>query len=75
MTSTEDRPPQQYLGKRIRQLRERQRLSQEDLAAASHLHRTYVGSVERGERNVALRNIQAIANALGIPLSDLFQGL
>lgn len=67
--------PQQFLGKRIRQLRLRLDLSQEDLAAECHLHRTYVGSVERGERNVSLQNILVLARALDTTPSDLLQGL
>jgi transcriptional regulator with XRE-family HTH domain len=62
-------------GKRVRALRKSQNLSQEAFAAKCQLDRTYLGGIERGERNVALRNLQAIAKALGMPLSDLFQGL
>lgn len=62
-------------GRRVRELRKAQDLSQEAFAAKCHLDRTYLGGIERGERNVALRNIQAIAKALGVSLSDLFQGL
>ena len=47
-------------------------LSQEALASASDLDRTYVGSVERGERNISLININRIAQALGVPVKDLF---
>jgi transcriptional regulator with XRE-family HTH domain len=62
-------------GKRVRQLRKAQNLSQEAFAAKCHLDRTYLGGIERGERNLALRNIQAIATALGISLSELLQEL
>ncbi|MGY2087265.1 helix-turn-helix domain-containing protein [Nocardia gipuzkoensis] len=51
-------------GRRVRKLREAAGLSQEDLADAAHVHRTYLGSVERGERNVSLINIHRIALAL-----------
>ncbi len=49
--------------------------SQEAFAAHCGLDRTYIGGIERGERNVALRNIAAIANALDMTLSELMQGL
>ena len=60
-------------GNRIRQLRLAQRLSQEELAFRAGVHRTYLGGIERGERNVALINIAAIAKALNISLSELFE--
>jgi transcriptional regulator with XRE-family HTH domain len=46
-------------------------LSQETLAELADLHRTYVGSVERGERNVSIDNMERLANALGVQLRDL----
>ena len=54
-------------GKRVRMLREQKGLSQESLADLSGMHRTYIGSLERGTRNVSLRNILRIARALGVP--------
>jgi transcriptional regulator with XRE-family HTH domain len=45
--------------------------SQEKLAEITNLHRTYIGSVERGERNVTIDVMEKIGNALGIPLTDL----
>ncbi|MGK0401926.1 helix-turn-helix domain-containing protein [Alcanivorax borkumensis] len=59
------------LGLAIRHRRVQLRLSQEELADLSGLHRTYVGSVERGERNVAIDNMLNIAVALGCKLSEL----
>jgi len=61
-------------GERLRQLRAASGLSQEALAHEAGLHRTYVGSVERGERNVSLENIHALAAALGVEASALLQG-
>ncbi len=62
-------------GERVRALRKAQGYSQETFAAACQLDRTYIGGIERGERNLALRNIEAIAQTLGITLSELMDGL
>ncbi len=62
-------------GERVRALRKAQGYSQETFAAACQLDRTYIGGIERGERNLALRNIEAIAQTLGISLSELMAGL
>ena len=62
-------------GQRVRELRKAQGYSQETFAAACALDRTYIGGIERGERNLALRNIEAIAKTLGISLSELMEGL
>ena len=59
------------LGRTIRNLRGRRGYSQESFAHAVGLHRTYMGDIERGERNVSLRNLLRIADALEIPLSQL----
>jgi transcriptional regulator with XRE-family HTH domain len=53
-------------------LRKEVGISQEELAARSGLHRTYVSSVERGERNISLANIHALADALDIDIRRLF---
>lgn len=60
-------------GSRIRQLRKKRGLSQEALADAAGLDRTYVGSVERGERNISLVNITKLAKTLDVSLSELFK--
>jgi len=62
-------------GLRVRKLREAAAWSQEDFAERCNLHRTYVGSIERGERNVALLNIRKTALALGISISKLVEDL
>ncbi len=58
-------------GKRLRALRKKEGMSQESLAYESDLDRSYVGGVERGERNISLINIRKIADALGISPKDL----
>lgn len=59
-------------GERLRQLRKKNGLSQETLALACDLDRTYIGGVERGERNISLINIYKIADALGVSAGELF---
>lgn len=61
------------LARNLRAVRERRHLSQEVLADLAGLHRTYVGSVERGERNVSIDNIQRLAEALGVTPANLLQ--
>lgn len=63
------------LGQNIRKLREAKGLSQERLAEVADLHRTYVGAIERGERNVSLRNIVCLAKALDVTPSRLLEGV
>ncbi|MBK9265742.1 MAG: helix-turn-helix transcriptional regulator [Polyangiaceae bacterium] len=60
-------------GARVRAERERVGVSQEELADRAGLHRTYLGGVERGERNVGLLNVLRIARALGVAPSVLFK--
>ena len=62
-------------GSRVRELRLEMELSQEKFAAKCDLDRTYLGSVERGERNIALRNIEKIAKAFGKSIAELMKGL
>ena len=58
---------------RVRVLREKQGFSQEKLAERAELHRTYIGMVERLERNPSLVCIRKIANGLGVHITELFQ--
>lgn len=64
---------QKHFGDRVRELRKGKGLSQEALALACDLDRTYVGGVERGERNISLLNIYKIAEALGVSPKSLFE--
>jgi len=59
------------LGQRIREIRRSQGVSQEELAHKSGLDRSYVGCVERGERNVSIDNITALARALDVTIAEL----
>jgi transcriptional regulator with XRE-family HTH domain len=56
---------------RLRQIRQLKGLSQEELADMAGLHRTYVGSVERSERNISIDNIERLANALEVDIIEL----
>ena len=71
MASLGDKRFLQQVGDRVRQLRAARGLTQAELAAVSGLHRTFVGSVERGERNVALLTLRAIARGLRVGVADL----
>jgi transcriptional regulator with XRE-family HTH domain len=62
-------------GKAVRQKRQKLGVSQEAFADICQLDRTYIGGIERGERNVALINIEKIAKALQIPIAQLFRGV
>ena len=66
--------PRAEFGAKVRALRQSKGWSQEKLAAETGLDRTYIGGVERGERNIALLNIFKIADALGVSAHDLFKG-
>jgi transcriptional regulator with XRE-family HTH domain len=59
-------------GRRVRELRKMRRLSQEAFAYSIGIDRSYIGGVERGERNVSLDNIWLIAQGLGVALGELF---
>ncbi|EJW20936.1 restriction-modification system regulatory protein, putative [alpha proteobacterium IMCC14465] len=60
-------------GARVRTLRTEKGWSQEDFAFECGLHRTYIGAVERGERNVSLENIKKIADTFKIDIAELFR--
>ncbi|MEP0844899.1 MAG: helix-turn-helix transcriptional regulator [Phycisphaerae bacterium] len=63
---------QEHFGARVRYLRKARGWSQEELARRTARHWTYIGGVERGERNPSLRVIADIAKAFGVPIRDLF---
>lgn len=60
-------------GKRVREERTKLGLSQEELAVQAKVHRTYIGMIERAEKNITLQNIEKIAKALKINISDFFK--
>lgn len=59
-------------GNKVREIRKSKNLSQEELADKADLHRTYIGMIERAEKNITLINIQKIANALQVNIKDFF---
>jgi len=61
------------LGRRIKQLRQGRGWTQDRLAAEAHIHRNYLGGVERGERNPTVTSTARIARALDVPIAALFQ--
>jgi transcriptional regulator with XRE-family HTH domain len=63
-----------FFGERVRELRPKKNLSQEQLANLADVHRTYIGMIERAEKNITLINIEKIAKALEIELKDFFNG-
>lgn len=66
---------QKSFGLRVQQLRKEKGLSQEKFALSIAMDRTYFASVEAGKRNIAIKNIQKIADGLGVSLSELFKNL
>lgn len=64
-----------FLGARIRDMRKSQGLSQEQLAEVSGLHHTYIGAVERGERNISIKSLLKITDALKISMGEVFESV
>lgn len=62
-------------GTRIKELRLLKNISQEELGELAELHRTYIGMIERGERNITLKNIEKIAKAFDLNIEELFRGI
>lgn len=62
-------------GDRVKEIRLTKKLSQEELAEKSGLHRTYIGMVERGERNISLKNIEKLSNALEMNIYNIFKDI
>ena len=60
-------------GEKIREERHKQGLSQEELASRAGVHRTYIGMLERAEKNITLENIEKVAKALGLKISEFFK--
>jgi transcriptional regulator with XRE-family HTH domain len=58
-------------GKRVKEIRNQRNLSQEQLAYLANVHRTYVGMIERAEKNITLLSIEKIAKALDVEINDL----
>jgi len=63
------------VGSRIREIRDQAGISQKDLAFKSELDRSYIASVENGQRNISIVNLEKISKALDLTLSELFKGL
>jgi transcriptional regulator with XRE-family HTH domain len=71
MNKTQEERTKKAFGEHLRAIRQEKGLSQEALALACELDRTYIGGIERGERNVSLINIHKIAKALGVTPKEL----
>ena len=74
-TTPNDKGFLQHLGDRLRERRLANDLTQEELGAKCRLHRTFIGSVERGERNLSILNLRLIAKMLRVSLAELLDGL
>lgn len=62
-------------GELIKQIRKEKGISQEELGFRSNVHRTYIGMIERGEKNITLENIEKIAKGLGVSMKLIFEQL
>jgi len=63
------------VGKRIREIREAANMSQKNLAYSADIDRSYLASVENGQRNISIVNLEKISIALGVTLNELFKGI
>jgi transcriptional regulator with XRE-family HTH domain len=66
---------QKQVGRRVREIRETKGLSQEALAGICNLHRTYIGLIERGERNLSVKTVAVVAAGLEVAPAELFSGI
>ena len=73
MPKVKQEDPRIAFGRAVRFFRTQRGMSQEALADAAGIHRTYIGDVERGKRNIALVNMHRIADALNVPLSQIIR--
>ncbi len=63
----------QRIGENVRELRKSKGLSQEELSYRANLHRTYIGMIERAEKNITVTNVEKIAKAFGVEIIDLLK--
>jgi transcriptional regulator with XRE-family HTH domain len=73
MANIDDKKFLRLVGEKVRQVREKRGLTQQELGAQCRLHRTFVGSVERGERNVSILNLRLLARVLRVRLAELVE--
>ncbi len=71
---TQNSSARRIFAKNLKRIRLEKGLSQEALADLAGLHRTYIGSVERGERNISIDNIERLAKALGCQIIEMLRG-
>lgn len=64
--------PQQQFGHRLREMRQEQLMTQEELAHRASMNRTFIGDIERGEKNPTLKTMVTLAQALGVKVRDFF---